>query len=41
LKGGGATYTGNDVEEDGKIITACGPKAAKAFGEAIVKALSS
>ena len=36
---GGANYTGADVEVDGKIITANGPKAAKAFGEAIVKAL--
>jgi protease I len=37
---GGAIYTGKDVEIDGKIITANGPKAGKAFGEAIVKALS-
>lgn len=35
----GANYTGKDVEVDGNIITANGPRAAKAFGEAIVKAL--
>ncbi len=40
LKDHGANYTGNPVEVDGKIITANGPAAAKAFGEAIVKALS-
>jgi len=36
----GATYTGKGVEIDGKIITATGPSTAKAWGEAIVKALS-
>lgn len=41
LKNAGAIYTGKDVEIDGKIITASGPKAAKAFGEAIVKALKT
>jgi len=33
----GAEYTGNDVEIDGKIITANGPSAAKKFGEKIVE----
>lgn len=36
---GGATFTGKGVEIDGKIITATGPKTAKAFGEAIAKSL--
>ncbi len=40
LKAHGANYTGRDVEIDGDIITANGPKAAKAFGEAMVQALS-
>ena len=35
----GAKYTGKSVEVDGNIITAEGPAAATAFGEAIVKAL--
>lgn len=35
----GATYTGNGVEVDGKIITATGPETAQAWGEAIVKVL--
>ena len=39
LKQGGAIYTGNGVEIDGKIITATGPSTAKDWGEAIVKAL--
>lgn len=34
-----ADYTGKGVEVDGKIITADGPDSAKAFGQAIVKAL--
>jgi protease I len=33
------TFTGNDVEVDGKIITASGPKAAKEFGKKIAEAL--
>ena len=33
-------YTGNNIEVDGRIITALGPQYAKDFGEAIVKALS-
>jgi len=39
LAKGGAAYTGKGVEVDGKIITATGPSTAKAWGEAIVKAL--
>ena len=34
-----ANYTGKGVEVDGKIITADGPGSAKAFGQAILKAL--
>lgn len=37
LAKGGATYTGADVEVDGKIITATGPTTAKAWAETIVK----
>jgi len=36
LKEMGAEYTGSDVEIDGDIITANGPKAAKKFAKAIV-----
>lgn len=39
LETGGANYTGKDLEVDGRIITANGPKAATAFGEKIVEAL--
>lgn len=39
LEGGGAQYTGNPVEVDGRIITANGPPAAREFGRAIVRAL--
>ncbi|MBN1159853.1 MAG: DJ-1/PfpI family protein [Candidatus Diapherotrites archaeon] len=39
IKGNGATYTGEKVTVDGKIITANGPMAAKEFGIAIVEAL--
>jgi len=35
----GAKYTGNDVEVDGKIVTANGPEAAEKFGETIAKLL--
>jgi protease I len=35
----GAKFTGAAVEVDGKIITACGPEAAKEFGEKIVELL--
>ena len=38
LAKGGATYTGQGVEIDGKIITATGPSTARAWGEAIIKA---
>ncbi|MEM3433363.1 MAG: DJ-1/PfpI family protein [Candidatus Hadarchaeum sp.] len=40
LKAKGAKYTGAKVEQDGNIITASGPEAAKEFGEAIVRALA-
>ena len=40
LKGCTASYTGRPVEIDGRIITASGPEAAKAFGMALVRALS-
>lgn len=40
LEAGGATYTGNPVEEDGRIITAAGPQAAHAFGEAVARAIA-
>jgi protease I len=40
LTNGGADYTRAGVEVDGNIITADGPQSAKAFGEAILKALS-
>ncbi|MDI6916353.1 MAG: DJ-1/PfpI family protein [Thermoplasmatales archaeon] len=36
----GASYTGRNVEIDGKIVTANGPESAEEFGKAIVKALS-
>lgn len=36
----GAIYAGRDVEVDGNIITASGPKAARYFGKALVEALS-
>ena len=39
LKQGGAIFTGNSVEIDGRIITGDGPQSAKAFGEKIVGAL--
>ncbi len=35
----GAEYTGANVEVDGKIITACGPEAAREFGKKIVELL--
>lgn len=41
LKAKGALYTGKKVEVDGNIITGSGPKAAKEFGKAIVKALTA
>lgn len=39
LESAGATYTGEAVTVDGKIITARGPEAARDFGRAIVEAL--
>ncbi|MDP2907151.1 MAG: DJ-1/PfpI family protein [Nanoarchaeota archaeon] len=39
LKAKGATYTSQPVTQDGKIITANGPDAAKDFAETIVKSL--
>ncbi|HDD44967.1 MAG TPA: DJ-1/PfpI family protein [Candidatus Desulfofervidus auxilii] len=39
LEKAGAIYTGKSVEKDGKIITANGPHAAKAFGETIAATL--
>ncbi len=39
LKAAGVNYTGKPVERDGAIITASGPAAAAAFGDALVKAL--
>jgi len=39
LASAGANYTGESVEQDGKIITGSGPKAAKAFGNRIAEAL--
>jgi protease I len=41
LEAMGAQYTGADVEVDGEIITANGPKASKKFAEAIIKALAA
>lgn len=35
----GAIYTGKGVEIDGNIVTATGPKTAKAWGEAVAKLL--
>ncbi len=35
----GVNYTGEQVEQDGKIITGSGPKAAEAFGRKIAEAL--
>lgn len=39
LEDKGATYTGKPVTQDGKIITASSPDAAKEFAETIAKAL--
>jgi protease I len=40
LKANGAIYTGDGVTVSGNIITADGPKSAKAFGEALVVAIN-
>ena len=37
----GGKYTGGEVEVDGNIITASGPKAARAFGLELVRALAT
>ena len=39
ITAGGALYTGSNVETDGNIITASGPKYAKEFGQAVLAAL--
>ena len=39
LESKGAVYTGNDVEVDGKIITANGPNSAHEFGKKIAEML--
>src|SRR3990167_5622648 len=39
LEKGKAIYTGNDVEIDGRIITADGPRSANKFGQKIVENL--
>ena len=39
LRSKGAEYTGANVEQDGKIITANGPAAAREFGKAILESL--
>jgi protease I len=39
LQSNGASYTGEPVVEDGRIITANGPEAARQFGATIVKKL--
>ena len=40
LKAGGAVYTGNPVETDGRIITGNGTEAATLFGAELVKMLT-
>jgi protease I len=40
LTADGAEFTGATVEQDGNIITASGPEAAKEFGDTLVKALT-
>lgn len=40
IKQEGAVYTAADVEQDGNIITGCGPNAAKEFGERVLEAIS-
>jgi len=37
LERGGATFVDQDVVVDGKVVTACGPPASEAFGEALVE----
>ncbi len=39
LKAAGAIYTGNDIEVDGKIITANGPAPAKEYAQKLIQEL--
>lgn len=39
LRNGGAVYTGEPVTQDGRIITANGPGAARDFGRALAKSI--
>jgi protease I len=39
LRAGGATFTGDEVVRDGRIVTANGPKAAEKFGRMLVESL--
>lgn len=41
LAAGGALYTGNPVEIDGRLITGNGPEAAELFGRELLKMLES
>lgn len=41
LEAHGATFTGRNIEVDGRIVTASGPHVAKEFGETIAKLLQS
>lgn len=41
ISAAGSTYTGAPVEVDGNIITANGPTSARAFGNALLRALSA
>jgi protease I len=41
LKDGGATYTGEDVTVDGKLVTASGPHAANEFAKKIIEMLKA
>jgi len=41
LKDGGATYTGEDVTVDGKLVTACGPHAANEFAKRLIQLLKT
>lgn len=40
MKGGGAIYTGNAIEVDGKILTGNGPEASKEFGKTLLKMMA-
>lgn len=41
LKDGGASYTGEDVTQDGKLVTASGPQAANDFARALIDMLKA